>query len=300
MATDGSRTCRSCSAAGALPELRLVQQVGAPPRIDDVDAAARATLARRLEGVDGRGAPIAVGVGSRGIAVDRGARAGHDRRAAARRLRAVRRAGDGQPRRRHRGGPAARCWRTTASPRTRWACRSARRWRRSRSASSTASRSRSTATSSRPAARSSSTGSSRTPTSAARSPAGSPRWPPSGSPSRAAPSACTASARDGLRDLIPTVGRYVSERLLLGGLAVVENRLDQTMLVEALRAGGRRRPARGGAARGRGGGAAPHPVRRPRRARGRADRQGRQRHGARPERRRPLAGDGPAGAAARR
>jgi hypothetical protein len=39
---------------------------------------------------------------------------------------------------------------------------------------------------------------------------------------------------DGLRDLIPTVGRYVSERLLLGGLAVVENRLDQTMLVEAL------------------------------------------------------------------
>ena len=39
---------------------------------------------------------------------------------------------------------------------------------------------------------------------------------------------------DGLRDLIPTVGRYVSERLLLGGLAIVENRLDQTMLVEAL------------------------------------------------------------------
>src|SRR6185295_4301589 len=53
---------------GRLPELRLVQQVGEPPRIEDVDAAARATLGRRLAGVDGRGAPIAVGVGSRGIA----------------------------------------------------------------------------------------------------------------------------------------------------------------------------------------------------------------------------------------
>ena len=38
----------------------------------------------------------------------------------------------------------------------------------------------------------------------------------------------------GLRDVMPAVGRFVSERLLLGGLAIVENRLDQTMLVAAL------------------------------------------------------------------
>jgi hypothetical protein len=38
----------------------------------------------------------------------------------------------------------------------------------------------------------------------------------------------------GLRDLIPKVGRFVSDRLLLGGLAIVENRFDKTMLIEAL------------------------------------------------------------------
>jgi hypothetical protein len=51
-----------------LPELRLVRQNVEPPRIDDVSAAARATLRLLLDGVDGAGAPIAVGVGSRGIA----------------------------------------------------------------------------------------------------------------------------------------------------------------------------------------------------------------------------------------
>ncbi|MFN8224784.1 MAG: hypothetical protein U0R50_16240 [Gaiellales bacterium] len=39
---------------------------------------------------------------------------------------------------------------------------------------------------------------------------------------------------DGLRDVMPAVGRFVAERLLLGGLAIVENQLDETMLVEAL------------------------------------------------------------------
>jgi hypothetical protein len=39
----------------------------------------------------------------------------------------------------------------------------------------------------------------------------------------------------GLRDLIPKVGRFISERLLpLGALAIVENRFDTTMLIEAL------------------------------------------------------------------
>lgn len=38
----------------------------------------------------------------------------------------------------------------------------------------------------------------------------------------------------GLRDLIPKAGRLVSQRLLLGALAIVENRFDATMLIEAL------------------------------------------------------------------
>jgi hypothetical protein len=38
----------------------------------------------------------------------------------------------------------------------------------------------------------------------------------------------------GLRDLIPKLGRFISQRLVAGALAVVENRFDQTMLVEVL------------------------------------------------------------------
>src|SRR6185503_9502558 len=66
--TDWVAGVQALFGGGGLPELRLVRQVAEPPRIDDVDAAARTTLARCLAGVDGRGAPIAVGVGSRGIA----------------------------------------------------------------------------------------------------------------------------------------------------------------------------------------------------------------------------------------
>lgn len=38
----------------------------------------------------------------------------------------------------------------------------------------------------------------------------------------------------GLRDLVPKVGRFISQRLLLGGLAIVENRFDAAMLIEVL------------------------------------------------------------------
>lgn len=41
-------------------------------------------------------------------------------------------------------------------------------------------------------------------------------------------------ARDGLRDLVPTVGRFISRQLLVGALGIVENRFDATMLIEAL------------------------------------------------------------------
>ena len=50
----GRGRAASCSAAGGCPSSASCEQVGGPPRIEDVDAAARATLARRLEGVDGR------------------------------------------------------------------------------------------------------------------------------------------------------------------------------------------------------------------------------------------------------
>lgn len=52
----------------SLPEVRLVRQTTVPTRIDDVESAVRTTIAARLAGIDGEGAPIAVGVGSRGIA----------------------------------------------------------------------------------------------------------------------------------------------------------------------------------------------------------------------------------------
>lgn len=38
----------------------------------------------------------------------------------------------------------------------------------------------------------------------------------------------------GLRDLVPKVGRLISRQLLFAGLAIVENRYDKTMLIEAL------------------------------------------------------------------
>lgn len=40
--------------------------------------------------------------------------------------------------------------------------------------------------------------------------------------------------RSGLRDLVPKVGRFISEKLLVGALAIVENRYDATMAIEAL------------------------------------------------------------------
>lgn len=40
----------------------------------------------------------------------------------------------------------------------------------------------------------------------------------------------------GLRDVMPAIGRFLAERYLLGAVAVVENELDQTSLVHGLRA----------------------------------------------------------------
>jgi hypothetical protein len=52
----------------ALPEVRIVRQRGASSAIEDVDAAVRSTMAVRLAAYAGPRGPIAVGVGSRGIA----------------------------------------------------------------------------------------------------------------------------------------------------------------------------------------------------------------------------------------
>ncbi len=218
---------------GGLPELRLVQQVGEPPRIEDVDAAARATLARRLEGVDGHGAPIAVGIGSRGIAsIAVLARATLDE---------LRRAGFDPfvvPAMGSHGGGTAEGQlevladfgvtegamgvpiRATMETVTigeldgfpveidRNVVEAGRAFLINRVKPHTDFR--------------------------GAIASGLAKMASIGLAKQRGAQRVHRLGSDGLRDLIPTVGRYVSERLLVGGLAVVENRLDQTMLVEAL------------------------------------------------------------------
>jgi len=53
---------------GAPPIVDLVRRAPGRPPLEDLEGAARAALGRLLAGVSGAGAPIAVGVGSRGIA----------------------------------------------------------------------------------------------------------------------------------------------------------------------------------------------------------------------------------------
>jgi hypothetical protein len=55
-------------AAPALPQLGLVRRRANPPRVDDIDAVARAEVRRVLAAAPGPPGPVAVGVGSRGIA----------------------------------------------------------------------------------------------------------------------------------------------------------------------------------------------------------------------------------------
>jgi hypothetical protein len=43
-----------------------------------------------------------------------------------------------------------------------------------------------------------------------------------------------ASGPDGLRDLMPEIGRLVSRRMVIGALGIVENEFDETMLIESL------------------------------------------------------------------
>src|SRR4051794_3867873 len=54
--------------AVVLPRMRLVERAGAPSTVDDVGGTVRAEVVRVLGGATGDGAPVAVGVGSRGIA----------------------------------------------------------------------------------------------------------------------------------------------------------------------------------------------------------------------------------------
>jgi hypothetical protein len=51
-----------------LPRMSMVERRGAPSGVDDIDGTVRAEVRRVLAGAVGDGAPVAVGVGSRGIA----------------------------------------------------------------------------------------------------------------------------------------------------------------------------------------------------------------------------------------
>src|SRR4051812_32615480 len=51
----------------ALPRMAVAQRKLAGPAVDDVEGETRRELRRLLQGVSGEGAPIAIGVGSRGI-----------------------------------------------------------------------------------------------------------------------------------------------------------------------------------------------------------------------------------------
>jgi hypothetical protein len=218
---------------GALPEVRLVRQRVEPPRIDDVATATRATIARLLDGVDGSGAPIAVGVGSRGIA---GVQA-----IAAATVGALRQAGFdpfvvpamGS----HGGGTCAGQLEVLAH----YGITEDAVGARIRATMETVAIGEVDGfevTVDRHVAEAGSAFliNRVKPHTDFRGTieSGLAKMAAIGLAKQSGAQRIHRLGTDGLRDLIPAVGRLVSERLLLGGLAVVENQLDETMLVEAL------------------------------------------------------------------